>query len=97
MVCRLAELGIQGHALAVVLHGGEPLLLGRPRLDRLLTGLRSGLGPASTLALQTNGTLINSEVLDLFADTRTRVSVSLDHFPVSMTAFASTTVVADVG
>ena len=82
VVCRLAELQeFQGHALAVVLHGGEPLLLGRPRLDRLLTGLRSALGPASTLALQTNGTLINSEVLDLFADTRTRVSVSLDGPP----------------
>jgi uncharacterized protein len=82
VIRRLAELrDHQGHGFAVVLHGGEPLLLGRPRLERLLTGLRSALGPASTLALQTNGTLIDSELIELFADTRTSVAVSLDGPP----------------
>ncbi len=79
VIRRLAELqDYQNRGLAVVLHGGEPLLLGHSRLERLLTGLRSGLGPGSTLALQTNGTLVNEDILHLFADTRTRVSVSLD-------------------
>jgi uncharacterized protein len=78
-VCRLGELRReQNQDLAVVLHGGEPLLAGYPRLEKLLTRLRAELGMASTLALQTNGILINDEYMDLFAATRTRVSVSLD-------------------
>jgi uncharacterized protein len=68
----------QGQDLAVVLHGGEPLLLGLAPLRQLLVGLRRALGPASTIALQTNGTLVTDEVLDLMAETRTRLSISID-------------------
>lgn len=81
VICRLTELQDFQGPFAVVLHGGEPLLLGRRRLERLLTGLRSALGSASTLAMQTNGTLIDGESIGVFADTRTRVSVSLDGPP----------------
>jgi uncharacterized protein len=68
----------QRQDLAIVLHGGEPLLLGLESLKRLLFGLRRVLGPASTIALQTNGTLLTDEVLDLMAETRTRLSISID-------------------
>ena len=79
VIARLAELREhQQRPLAVVLHGGEPLLLGKSRLDRLLKGLRSELGQESTIALQTNGTLVNDELIELFSETRTVVGVSID-------------------
>lgn len=78
-IYRLHELReSQGQDLAIVLHGGEPLLLGHRLLRRLLIGLRRTLGPASTIALQTNGTLLSEDILDLVAETRTRLSISID-------------------
>ena len=78
-IARLSELkDYQLQPLAVVLHGGEPLLLGRPRMERLLGGLRSALGSESTIALQTNGTLVDDGFVELFAKTRTAVAVSID-------------------
>lgn len=68
----------QGAPFAVVLHGGEPLLLGIERLSLLLRILAEALPPACTRAIQTNGILLDDEVLDLCADTGTTVSVSLD-------------------
>ncbi|MCY4463704.1 MAG: radical SAM protein [Albidovulum sp.] len=69
---------LQKQDFAVVLHGGEPLLLGKSRLNRLLRGLRSSLGSEATIALQTNGTLLDDNLVSLFAETRTRVAVSID-------------------
>ena len=80
----------QQHPFAVVLHGGEPLLLPRPILHRLLHGLASALPPACTRSIQTNGTLLDDEVLDLCADTGTTVSVSLDGPPEVHDAFRIT-------
>ena len=79
VIARLTELCLhQQRPVAVVLHGGEPLLLGTAKLVRLLEGLRSALGHESTIALQTNGTLVNDELVELFAETRTVVGVSID-------------------
>ena len=64
--------------LSVVLHGGEPLLLGNKLLEKLLLELRSGLGAESRIALQTNGTLLTDELIELFATTQTAVGVSID-------------------
>lgn len=76
---RLDELRrAQDRDFAVVLHGGEPLLLGEALLARLLTGLRGRLPAECTLSVQTNGTLLTDPLLDLFEDTGTTVSVSLD-------------------
>ena len=64
---------------AIVLHGGEPLLLGFDELAALLRGLRAHLPPHRyPISIQTNGTLLCENLLDLFADTRTSVSVSID-------------------
>ena len=64
---------------ATVLHGGEPLLLGFDDLAMLLHGLRDNLpSERYPISIQTNGTLLSSRLLDLFADTRTSVSVSID-------------------
>lgn len=68
----------QQHPFSIVLHGGEPLMLGHERLGRLLRGLRNNLGDRCTASIQTNGTLLSSPILDLCAETQTTVSVSLD-------------------
>ncbi len=82
IVGRLDELRrSQDHDFAVVLHGGEPLLLEETLLVRLLTGLRVHLPPGCTLAVQTNGTLLTDRRLDILADAGATVSVSLDGPP----------------
>lgn len=54
-----------GRPLRVVLHGGEPLLIGPRRMRGLLEVLRDYPGPLET-AMQTNGMLLNDAWLDLF-------------------------------
>jgi uncharacterized protein len=66
--------------VSVVLHGGEPLLLGRERLTGLLSTLRSVIDPVTrlTLTVHTNGVLLDQELCDLFNAYGVRVGVSLD-------------------
>lgn len=69
--------------LRIVLHGGEPLLLGRERFTGLVAEIRAELAasaPAATaeLTVQTNGTLLDEQWLDLFQTWEVRVGVSLD-------------------
>ena len=68
----------QGRPFSVVLHGGEPLLLGAARLDSLLTDLRSELGSACGISIQTNGVLLSTAILDICARHDVPLSVSLD-------------------
>jgi len=68
----------QDHPFAMVLHGGEPLLIGASRLGKLLTGLRSSLPPPCSISIQTNGVLITEEILDVCAAHGVGISVSLD-------------------
>jgi uncharacterized protein len=68
----------QRHPFAIVLHGGEPLLLPREILETLLQGLADRLPSACTRSIQTNGTLIDDELLALCVQTNTTLSVSLD-------------------
>lgn len=69
---------IQTRPFAVVLHGGEPLLLGPRRLDQVLCDLRSSVPSDCSFGLQTNGILITEETLDVCFKNNTTVSVSLD-------------------
>ena len=72
----------QDAGFAIVLHGGEPLLLGIDHLAELLRHLRTRLTPERyPISIQTNGTLLSEKLLDLFAQTRTSVSVSIDGPP----------------
>jgi uncharacterized protein len=68
----------QTQPFAVVLHGGEPLLLGPERLQTLFEVLRRTLPSACAISIQTNGVLIKSRVLDLCAAFGVSLSVSLD-------------------
>lgn len=68
----------QHRAFSVVLHGGEPFLLGAKRLEYLLSSLRETLSDDYPISLQTNGILISQLLLDICSKYRTSVAVSLD-------------------
>jgi uncharacterized protein len=68
----------QSHPFAVVLHGGEPLLLGAKRLEVLFETLRGALPAVCPISIQTNGVLITQLVLDVCAAFEVSLSVSLD-------------------
>ena len=78
----IEQAGRQETGFAIVLHGGEPLLLGFDGLAALLRGLRAHLSPVRhPTSIQTNGMLLSEDLLDLFAETWTSVSVSIDGPP----------------
>lgn len=77
---RIAE-HVQKHQLSevhVVFHGGEPLLAGAERLNRLAAILRSAISVPISFGLQTNGTLMTAEILDVLALHQIRIGMSLD-------------------
>ncbi|TYB90018.1 FxsB family radical SAM/SPASM domain protein, partial [Micromonospora sp. WP24] len=79
---RIAE-HARAHALPVVhvvLHGGEPLLLGPAGLREVLAELRAALTPGVVLDLrmQTNGVLLDEELCRLLVAYDVKVGVSLD-------------------
>ncbi|MEU7849888.1 FxsB family cyclophane-forming radical SAM/SPASM peptide maturase [Micromonospora parva] len=85
-VCRAAR-RIAEHArehgvpvVHVVLHGGEPLLLGAAGLREVLAELRTAISPWARLdlRLQTNGVLLDEELCRLFVEYDVRVGVSFD-------------------
>jgi uncharacterized protein len=68
----------QDKIFSVVLHGGEPLLLGASGLDYLLGSLRSVLPLGYPISMQSNGVLITREILDICSRYRVSVAVSID-------------------
>ncbi|MCD9855777.1 radical SAM protein [Epilithonimonas sp. JDS] len=77
----LAELAdFQNQKFSIVLHGGEPLLIGAKKLDFLLSLLRDSLNEEYPISIQTNGILITSEILDICSKNRTSVAVSIDGY-----------------
>ena len=68
----------QGRPFSVVLHGGEPLLLGPERLRDLCGRLRSALPPPCDIHVQTNGVLLTDEVIDVCVRFDVGVSISID-------------------
>jgi uncharacterized protein len=79
---RIAE-HASAHALSavqVVLHGGEPLLAGRSRLEQIITALREATRGVCRLdvRIHTNGVLLSEAFCELFARYRVKVGISLD-------------------
>ena len=69
------------YSIVIVLHGGEPLLMGKERMSLWVTTLRDRFSDKNIdvqFAVQTNGTLIDHEWVDLLADLRVSVGISLD-------------------
>jgi uncharacterized protein len=79
VVERLAALSrAQRRPFSIVLHGGEPLLMGTKRLADLFSALRVSLAPQYGLHVQTNGLLLSDRILDLCAEFKVGISISLD-------------------
>lgn len=77
-MCRYSDRRGQ-HKLALTFHGGEPTLIGAERLDWMAARAREVLGPRLRfLALQTNATMIDDALLDVFLRHGFNVGVSLD-------------------
>jgi uncharacterized protein len=64
----------------VVLHGGEPLLLGKPAMREVVTALISRIAPVSRVDLRvhTNGVRLDEQWCELFDKYGVKVGVSLD-------------------
>ncbi|MDX2540466.1 radical SAM/SPASM protein FxsBH, inactivated beta-hydroxylase extension form [Streptomyces sp. WI04-05B] len=67
-------------SVAIILHGGEPLLCGPARLRRICAELTRTLTPVTALDLQihTNGIQLGPRHLDVFAEFGVKVGISLD-------------------
>jgi len=68
----------QQSPFAVVLHGGEPLLLGTTDLKQILITLRGALPSEYPISIQTNGVLITEKILNICSEYRSSLSVSID-------------------
>ncbi|MFF7246121.1 FxsB family cyclophane-forming radical SAM/SPASM peptide maturase [Embleya sp. NPDC008237] len=66
--------------LDIVLHGGEPLLVGPDRLDAIARELRAALAGVAEprFTLQTNGVLLDERCAEVLLAHRIRVGISLD-------------------
>ncbi|MGY4384527.1 uncharacterized protein ACVWYN_001553 [Pedobacter sp. UYP24] len=75
----LAEIvASQRKCFSIVLHGGEPLLLGEARLRFLLRSLRMVLPQHYPISIQTNGMLISIPILNICSEYKVSVAVSID-------------------
>ncbi len=68
----------QSTPFAVTLHGGEPLLLGKKKLSKILSLFREALDERYPIRIQTNGILLTPSFLDIFAEFNAELSVSID-------------------
>ena len=68
----------QERKFSTVLHGGEPLMLGAPALRDFFAKLRTVLSNSYPISIQTNGTLLSNEILDICSKYRVSIAVSLD-------------------
>jgi uncharacterized protein len=64
----------------VILHGGEPLLLGADRLNTILEELAATIAPVTRLDLrmQSNGLQLSPAIADVLVRHRVKVGISLD-------------------
>ncbi|HEX6369850.1 MAG TPA: cyclophane-forming radical SAM/SPASM peptide maturase YhhB [Longimicrobium sp.] len=71
-----ADLG----SIAIMFHGGEPLLAGPQRIADITRDLRAAVRQTTSIrfTVQTNGTLLNEEALSLLADAGVSVAISID-------------------
>jgi uncharacterized protein len=79
---RIAEHAVK-HRLAeirIVLHGGEPLLLGKDEMRVLLATLTHRIAPVArvNMRIHTNGVLLDERWCELFNEYQVKVGVSLD-------------------
>jgi uncharacterized protein len=64
----------------VILHGGEPLLMGKRHLRDWVENVRAGLSSVvePAFSMQSNAVLVDAEWIDLLADLEVRIGISID-------------------
>lgn len=69
--------------VGISLHGGEPLVIGREKLGAIIRTIKEGLEPYCRLhlGLQTNGMLLNAEMLALLEAEGVTIGLSFDGPP----------------
>lgn len=84
-VARLVAAAIQQHVaehqlpeIAIVFHGGEPLLAGRERLQELVGIFSAAIECRIQWGLQTNGTLLDGELVEFLFEHGFSMGVSID-------------------
>ncbi|MFF6877584.1 FxsB family cyclophane-forming radical SAM/SPASM peptide maturase [Streptomyces sp. NPDC012474] len=65
-------------SLSLILHGGEPLLAGTGFITVLIQRLRETVPAQVNVSMQTNGTLLTEECLEVLAGLDVKIGVSLD-------------------
>lgn len=68
----------QKRKFSIVLHGGEPLMLGLSGLGQFLELIRTAVPNSYPIGIQTNGTLITNEILDVCSKFKASISISID-------------------
>ena len=78
---------ISNHALRhatrfihIILHGGEPLLMGKKRFSNWMKVIRENIDPSVQVffSMQSNGVLIDDEWIDLLVEERVGIGISVD-------------------
>ncbi|MFJ6616730.1 radical SAM protein [Kitasatospora sp. NPDC091335] len=66
--------------VGLALHGGEPTLVGKRWMAWFLDEVarRASGGPLATLSVQTNGTELDGDWLDIFAEHKVSIGISID-------------------
>jgi uncharacterized protein len=70
-----------GREMYISFHGGEPMLIGPQQFDRLVTMAKERLKDRVSLGMQSNGTLVNDEWIEVLKRHKLKVGVSLDGPP----------------
>jgi uncharacterized protein len=79
VVGNLTDLAVvQQRGFSVVLHGGEPFLLGAPALGELFGRLRTELSDRCDIHAQSNGLLLENDLIELLVRYQVGVSISVD-------------------
>jgi uncharacterized protein len=67
------------HSMSLTLHGGEPTLIGRERIEEMVLEAHATLGDRlSHVTMQTNGTLLDDDWAAMLARVDVHVGVSID-------------------
>jgi len=78
---RISEYGVENNlqSARIVLHGGEPLLIGSKKLEEHIITLLKAASPVKLgISIQTNGILITEEICNILSKYGISVGISLD-------------------
>ena len=62
----------------IIAHGGEPLLLGAERLNIIFSNLKEGIEDKINFGMQTNGVLVNDNIIKVLKSHNVKCGVSID-------------------